>query len=342
MEVSAASRGIRRLLLQRLLWLIPTLFGIVLLTFLISHVIPSDPAAVVAGDTATPQQIAALRVRLGLDQPLTLQFAHYLGALLSGDLGTSLYTGRPIALDLFARLPTTLELTLYALLIAIAGGIPLGVLAGRWHRTIIDHAIRVVTVAGFATASFWLALMLQLLFAMNLEWLPLAGRANGMAPGAPTGLITVDAILAGNGAAFFDGLRHLVLPATALALPIMATLVRFARSGILDALGSPALTYQRAMGVPARVSVWRYALRHALVAVVTQAGLSFGVLLAGSVVIETIFDFPGVGNYAFNSITHSDYPAVLGFVLWSGMVFILINFAIDMLLVLIDPRERAA
>jgi peptide/nickel transport system permease protein len=309
------------LLARRILWLIPTLFGLVLLTFVIAHVIPSDPAGLVAGDTATPAQIAAIRTRLGLDQSLPRQFADYLRALAHGDLGQSLFTGRPITQDLLVRLPITLELTFYAMLLAILGGVPLGVLAGRRHRTMVDHAIRVGTVAGFAIASFWLALMLQLVFAMDLRWLPLSGRSTGGALGL-TGIATLDALLTGQPAAFLDGLRHVALPAIALA--------------------SPALVYQRAMGVPSRVRVWRYAMRHTLIAVVTQAGLSFGVMLAGSVVIETIFDWPGVGNYAYNSITHSDYPAVMGFVLWSGVSFIFVNFAIDQLLAAIDPRARAA
>jgi peptide/nickel transport system permease protein len=329
------------LLARRILWLIPTLFGLVLLTFVIAHVIPSDPAGLVAGDTATPAQIAAIRTRLGLDQSLPRQFADYLRALAHGDLGQSLFTGRPITQDLLVRLPITLELTFYAMLLAILGGVPLGVLAGRRHRTMVDHAIRVGTVAGFAIASFWLALMLQLVFAMDLRWLPLSGRSTGGALGL-TGIATLDALLTGQPAAFLDGLRHVALPAIALALPVMATLVRFARAGILEALASPALVYQRAMGVPSRVRVWRYAMRHTLIAVVTQAGLSFGVMLAGSVVIETIFDWPGVGNYAYNSITHSDYPAVMGFVLWSGVSFMFVNFAIDLLLAAIDPRARAA
>ena len=326
---------------SRLLWLVPTLCGLVLLTFAIAHVIPADPAGLVAGDTATPEQVAKIRHNLGLDRPLGDQLAAYVAELVRGDLGTSLFTNRPIAEDLLNRLPATLELTGYAMLIAVLGGVPLGVVAGYRHGTVLDHLIRVGTVAGFAIASFWLALMLQLLFAMQLRWLPLAGRGGSGALVGPTGLRTVDTLLCGDLAGCVDALAHLALPALALALPIMATLVRFARAGMLDVLGGPSFAYQRAMGLPVRISLWRYALRHALVAVVTQAGLSFGVMLAGSVVIETIFDWPGVGNYAYESITHSDYPAVMGFVLWSGVAFIVINFVIDVLLTLIDPRERA-
>jgi peptide/nickel transport system permease protein len=306
------------LTIRRGLWLIPTLIGLMVLTFVIAHVIPADPAGLVAGDTATPQQVAAVRHDLGLDQPIWRQFLDYAGAMLRGDLGTSLYTRRPIAQDLLARLPATLELTLFALVIAVMGGVPLGVVAGYRHGSVTDHAIRIGTVACFAVASFWLALMLQLLFAMQLRWLPLAGLPAGGSLG--------------------DLLTHVTLPAVALALPIMATLVRFARAGMLDVLGGPSFSYQRAMGVPGRVTLWRYALRHALVAVVTQAGLSFGALLAGSVVIETIFNWPGVGSYAYGSIIHADYPAVMGFVLWSGVAFVLVNFVIDVLLALIDPR----
>ena len=228
---------------------------------------------------------------------------------------------------MLARLLPTLEITLYAMALATFVGVPLGVLAARRHRSMLDHLIRIASIAGLAVASFWLALMLQLVFAMDLGWLPLAGRppATGSA----------------SGYALLAGMRYATLPAVSLALPIMATLVRFARSGMLEALNRPSLAYQRAMGVPTRVSVWRYALRHALLAVATQAGLSFGVLLAGSVVIETIFDWPGVGNYAYQSITHSDYPAIMGFVLWSGVAFVLVNCVLDLALAAIDPRERA-
>lgn len=310
------------LAMRRAAWLLPTLAGLLFLTFFIAHVIPADPAGVVAGDTATPQQVAKLRHDLGLDRPLTEQFILYAGQVLHGDLGTSLYTRRPITEDLASRLPATLSLTAAALAIAIIGGVPLGVLAGSRPRGVLDHLIRALTVACFALPGFWLALLLQLLFAMQLRWLPLAGLPD-------QGSVA-------------DVVSHVTLPAITLGLPILATLVRFARAGMLEALTSPSVRYQRAMGLPTRLIVWRYGLRHTLVAVVAQAGLAFGATLAGSVVVETIFAWPGVGKYAYDSIVHADYPAVMGFVLWSGVAFVLINFVTDVLLALIDPRERSA
>lgn len=327
------------LVFGRLLWLAPTLLGLVALTFVIARVIPADPAALAAGDAASAAQVETVRQRLGLDRSLAAQFVSYLGDVLSGRLGTSLYTQRDISADLLRRLPATLELSLAAMLFAVLAGVPLGVLAGRYSNTMIDHVLRLVTVAGFAVAGFWLALMLQLLFSMELGILPLSGRVDGFPPSGVTGLLTVDALIAGEPEKFVEALRHLALPALALGLPVMATLVRFARSGIIEVRASPQIAYQRAMGVCERVSLWRYALRHALVAVVTQIGLAFGIMLSGSVVIETIFNWPGVGNYAYNSILQSDYPAIMGFTLWAGVSFILVNLIVDALVVAIDPRE---
>lgn len=323
----------------RLLWLAPTLLGLVALTFAIARVIPADPAALAAGEAASAAQVEIVRQRLGLDQPIAQQFLQYLGNVVTGELGTSLFTQRDISEDLWRRLPATLELSLAAMLFAVLVGVPLGVVAGRYSNTILDHVVRFVTVAGFAVAGFWLALMLQLLFSMKLGVLPLSGRVDGFPPSGATGLLTVDALLAGRPDKFVEAMRHLALPALALGLPVMATLVRFARSGIIEVRASPQLAYQRAMGVPGRVSLWRYALRHALVAVVTQIGLAFGIMLSGSVVIETIFNWPGVGNYAFNSILQSDYPAIMGFTLWAGVSFVVVNLFVDALVVAIDPRE---
>ena len=328
------------LVLRRLAWFVPTLVGLLAVTFVVSRVVPADPVALVAGDTATPAQVEALRRQLGLDRSLPVQFVTYVGGLLRGDMGTSLFTTRPIVEDLASRLPATIELTLAAMVVSVAVGIPLGVVSALWRNSVLDHVVRVVTVSGLAIASFWLGIMLQLLFAMRLGWAPLNGRLRGFPPQGVTGLFLIDAPLAGDWAAFGNALAHLALPAATLAFPALATLVRFTRAGVLDVMQSNFVLYERAMGLPPSVIVWKYILRSALTSTVTQIGLLFGILLAGAVVTETVFDWPGIGTYAVNSIIRSDYNGVMGFTVWAGAIFIVVNLVVDIALTFIDPRER--
>jgi len=330
------------LLARRLAWFLPTVLGLLAVTFVISRVIPADPVALVAGETATPAQVAALRRQLGFDRPLPVQFAAYVGRLARGDMGTSLYTTRPIVEDLAHRLPATIELTLAAMIVSIAVGIPLGVVSALWRNSPLDHALRILTVSGLAIASFWLGIMLQLLFAMRLGWTPLNGRLQGFPPPGATGLYTLDAALAGDWATLGAALSHLALPTATLAFPALATLVRFTRAGVLDVMQSNFVLYQRAMGLPRSVIVWKYILRSALTSTVTQIGLLFGILLAGAVVTEAVFDWPGIGTYAVNAIIRSDYNAVMGFTVWAGVIFMAVNLLVDVAHGLIDPRERSA
>jgi peptide/nickel transport system permease protein len=330
------------IVMRRLAWFVPTLLGLLVVTFVISRIIPADPVGLIAGETATPAQIDALRKQLGFDRPLPVQFASYVARLARGDMGTSLYTTRPIVEDLAHRLPATIELTLAAMAVSIAIGIPLGVVSAIWRNSVVDHALRVVTVSGLAIASFWLGIMLQLLFAMRLGWLPLNGRLQGFPPRGVTGLFVVDAALAGDGGALLGALSHLALPAATLAFPALATLVRFTRAGVLDVMQSNFVLYQQAMGLPRSVIVWKYILRSALTSTVTQIGLLFGILLAGAVVTEAVFDWPGIGTYAVNAIIRSDYNAVMGFTVWAGAIFIVVNLLVDVTHTLVDPRERAS
>jgi peptide/nickel transport system permease protein len=329
------------LLLRRLAWFVPTLLGLLAVTFVISRVIPADPVALVAGETATPAQVEALRHQLGFDRSLPVQFVSYVGRLLRADMGTSLYTTRPIAEDLAARLPATIELTVVAMLVSIVAGIPLGVVSALWRNSLLDHAVRVMTVSGLAIASFWLGIMLQLLFAMRLGWTPLNGRIQGFPPRGVTGLYLVDALLTSDRVAFMAAVGHLALPAATLAFPALATLVRFTRAGVLEVMQSNFVLYARAMGMPRSVIVWKYILRSALTSTVTQIGLLFGILLAGAVVTETVFDWPGIGTYAVNSIIRSDYNGVMGFTVWAGTIFLIVNLLVDIVHTLVDPRERA-
>ena len=324
----------------RILWVPPTLLGLTLIVFAISHVVPSDPARVMAGENAPPEQVEALRHQYGLDLPLPRQFARYVGDVVQGNMGTSLFTQRPVAEDLWARLPATFELALSAITIAVAVGVPLGVVAALRRNSLLDHLVRVLTVSGLAIAAFWLAILLQLLFSMWLGVTPVQGRINGWGPDPITGFYTVDALLRGDWETLGEALRYLALPTLTLALQAMATIVRFTRAGVLNVMSSNFVFYQAAMGIPRRRVVWKYILRSALIGTLTQIGLIFGTLIANAVVVEAVFNWPGLGSYAVNSILNSDYNAIMSFTLFIGVVFIVVNLAVDIAQAVLDPRGR--
>lgn len=327
------------LVLNRCLWFLPTVLGLMVITFIISHVIPADPIAAAAGENATAEQIVALRAKFGLDQPVHVQLYRYILLVLQGDFGISLYTQRPIVEDIATRLPATLELTFVAVLISAAVGIPLGVLSAIHRNSPLDHALRLVTVSGLAIAAFWLAILFQLLFAMRLGWTPLQGRVDGWGPDPVTGFFLVDSLLMGDLEIFRDVVAHMILPAATLAFPAMATIVRFTRAGVLEAINSSYVMYEEAMGFPRRIIVWKYVLRNALIGTVTQIGLIFGILIANGVVVEAVFDWPGLGLYAVSSILQSDYNGIMAFTIIAGVIFIVVNLLVDIAHALIDPRE---
>lgn len=326
------------LILRRLVWFGPTLFGLVLIVFAISHVVPTDPVRILAGENATQQQVEALRAQLGYDKPLATQFLRYVGDVLSGDLGKSLYTQRPISEDLKSRLPATMELTFVAVALATLIGVPLGVVSALKRNSLLDNALRLLTIAGLAVASFWLAMELQFLFAMKLDIAPLNGRIDGFGPEPITGLLILDSAMTGDFESLRGALRHIALPAITLALPAAATILRFTRAGVLEVVNSNFVLYERAMGLPRRLIIWKYILRNAMISTVTQIGLIFGVLLSGAVVVEAVYDWPGLGTYAVNSILQSDHKAIMGFTLLVGAIFVTINLIVDVLHSVIDPR----
>lgn len=327
------------LILNRFFWFFPTVLGLMVLTFTISHIIPADPVAFVAGDNATNEQIEALRTELGLDQPMHVQLYRYIADVLQGEFGKSLYTQRPIADDLAGRVPATLELTFVAVLLSAVIGIPLGVISAVNRNSMLDHALRIFTVSGLAIAAFWLAILLQLLFAMELGWTPLQGRVDGWGPDEITGFYLLDSLITGDFEVFWSAVAHMILPAITLAFPAMATIVRFTRAGVLEAINSNYVMYEEAMGFPRRVIVWKYVLRNALIGTVTQIGLIFGILIANAVVVEAVFDWPGLGLYAVQSILQSDYNAIMGFTVVAGVIFIIVNLIVDIAHGFIDPRE---
>jgi peptide/nickel transport system permease protein len=329
-----------RFFLRRILLMIPALLGLLVLTFVLVRIVPNDPSAALAGENATPEQIEQIRKQYGFDRPLHVQFFVYLRQIAQGDLGTSMYTRRPVVLDIGQRLPATLELIFAALLLGAGIGIPLGVLAAVRHNGTLDHVLRFITVGGLALASFWLAIMFQLLFSMELGWLPLRGRLGIITDVPPgyTGFYLIDSLLAGRLDIFWDALRHIALPAITLSLGGMATITRFTRSGVLDTLQRDFVLYEKAVGYRRWRIIGVYVLRNSLVATVTQLGLLFGALISGSVVVEAIFDWPGIGTYLVQAIFTADYKAILAVTLLIGVVYAIVNILVDLVHALIDPR----
>lgn len=329
-----------KFVIKRALLALPSLFGLLIITFVMIRVVPADPAAALAGDNATPDQIARIRQQYGFDQPVTIQFWRYLSDVARLDLGDSQYSARPVVTDIAQRLPATLELTFASLILATLLGIPLGVVAAIHHNRWPDFLLRILSIAGVALATFWVAIMLQLLFAMQLDWLPLRGRiADGLTPPiGPTGFLVLNSMLAGRFDVARDALAHLVLPAFTLSLGGIATITRFTRAGMLDTLQRDFVTYGRAIGYPRRRLIWIYVLRNSVVASVTQIGLLFGGLMAGAVVVELIFDWPGIGNYTVQAILTADYKAMLAVTLMVGVIYAVVNILTDIAHGLIDPR----
>lgn len=329
-----------RFVLRRILFMIPVLFGLLLLTFMMMQLIPTDPAAALAGDNATVEQIEQIRQQYGYNDPVMLQFWHYLQNVVVGDFGVSAYSHRPIGADIAQRLPATIELTFTALLIAGVGGVILGTLAAVWRNSPFDHLVRVFSVAGLAMAAFWFAIILQLMFSMQLDWLPLRGRLPvGMAaPPHVTGLYLIDSLVTLHFSTFWPALSHLILPAVTLAFGGLATIARFTRSAIVETMQRDFVSYEQAVGFPRWRIVLPYVLRNSLVTPVTQVGLLFGSTISGAVVVESIFDWPGLGSYLVQAIFAADYRAILAVTLVIGIIYALVNIAVDLAHSWIDPR----
>jgi peptide/nickel transport system permease protein len=328
---------------SRLVWLVPVIFGITLLTFLISHVVPADPVSFVAGEKARPEQIEQLRKQYGLDKPLAVQYMHYLGGLLQGNFGRSLLSRRTVVEDLAQYLPATVELALVAMLLIVILGVPLGVLSAVWQDTWFDHLSRVLTMVGISLPVFWLGLLFQLLFYRLLQMLPIAARLDDLLtpPGRITGLYTIDALLAGQPAVFFDALKHLILPAITLCSASLATVSRQVRSAMLEVLRQQYITTARAKGLYDRIVIGRHALRNALIPTITIIALQTGALLSGAVLTETVFSWPGMGLYALRSVLALDYQPVMSIALVIALIYTLLNLAADILYVWVDPRVQA-
>jgi len=335
------SFGTPRLILRRTLAALPNLLGVIVITFVLTRALPGDPAAYFAGGAATQEAIDQIRRQLGLDRSWPEQFLLYVQGLMQGDLGVSLTTGQPVLQELLTRLPASLELVLIALVLACAVAIPLGVMAATHPGSWIDQLCRVVTTMGVSLPTFFTGLLLAYVFYFLLGWAPAPlGRLDAMfsPPPAVTGFYLLDAALAGDAALWWVSFKQLILPTLTMAIFVLAPIARMTRGSMLQVLSSDFVRTARASGLSATTVRVRYALRNALLPVVTTLGMVFGFMLGSSVVVEKVFGWPGVGSYAIDALTASDYAPVQGFVLAMGVLFVALNLFVDVLYTLIDPR----
>jgi peptide/nickel transport system permease protein len=303
--------------------------------------IPGDPAQIILGQQATQEQVQQLRAHMGLDKPVFVQYGLFLRDAITGDLGNSIATGQPVTTELLVRFPATLELTAFAMLVAVLVGVPVGVISAVKQYSILDKITSVLALTGISMPIFWLAMILIVIFGVKLQLLPFPGRlSSGVGIQAFTGLVLVDSLLSGNFAGFWDGLKHLIMPALALGTIPMAVITRMTRSSMLEVMGEDYVRTARAKGVvPWRV-VFKHALRNAMLPTVTVIGLQVGLLMGGAIVTETIFSWPGIGQITYESVSRRDYAMIQGVVLYGALLFVLVNLVVDILYAVLDPRVR--
>jgi len=331
------------MILKRLLMAIPSLIGVVVVTFLLTRALPGDPAAYFAGPAATPQAIQEIRVKLGLDKPLVVQFGHYVTDLARGNLGTSLTTGQPVASELRSRLPASAELTLLGLIVSIVIAVPLGILAATKPNSLVDHACRVISTAGVSLPVFFTGLILVYGFYYQLGWAPAPlGRLDVFYTEPPhvTGFYLVDSLIARDPDTFMAALKQLILPALTLGIFSLAPIARMTRASMLSVLSSDFVRTARASGLSTYTVIITYAFRNAMLPVITTLGMVFSFLLGANVLVEKVFAWPGIGSYAVEALLASDFAPVQGFVLTMAVMYVMLNLGIDVLYGLIDPRVR--
>jgi peptide/nickel transport system permease protein len=302
-----------RFLARRLVLTVPVLLGVATLVFSLIHFIPGDPALAMLGETASPEDVAELRTRLGLDRPLVEQYGSFLGGVLQGDLGTSLRTSQPVSQAILERLPATIELAAAAMIVAILISIPLGIAAAVWRGTSIDHGAMTLALLGISIPNFWLGPLLAIVFAVELGWLPVSGRGT---------------------------IGHLILPAISLGAALAAILARMTRATLLEELREQYVQAARARGASRTRAVIRHAFRNSLIPIVTLLGLQFGAVLTGAVITETIFAWPGIGRLLIQSIGFRDYPIVQGAILFIAVTYVGVNLLTDLVYGVLDPRIR--
>jgi ABC-type dipeptide/oligopeptide/nickel transport system permease component len=331
------------IIVKRAATVIPTLIGVIVVTFLLTRVLPGDPAVYFAGPAATPQSIADIRKSLGLDQPLPEQFLHYVDDLAHGNLGNSLATGRPVLAEITSRLPASAELTLFGLVLAMAIAIPLGILAAVKQGSWIDHTCRIVATAGVSLPVFFTGLLLVYVFYFRLGWAPAPlGRLDVFydAPPNVTGFYLIDSLIAGNFELFRASFSQLILPGVTLAIFSLAPIARMTRAAMLAVLASDYIRTARASGLSPYTVVVTYAFRNAMLPVITTLGMVFSFLLGANVLVEKVFAWPGIGSFAVEALIASDYAPVQGFVLTMAVMYVALNLLIDILYGIVDPRVR--
>ncbi len=330
--------------IRRTLLTIPVLFGLTIVVFAIARLLPGDPVALAAGPNATPAEIAAYGREFGLDRPIVAQYWSYFTGLLRGDFGVSIFTRRPVGEDLVVFLPATLELVFAAMILAVLVGVPSGLAAAVWRDRWPDYVSRVVALGAISMPRFFLGLLLQLSLAMWLGWLPLGGRfpITEDAPTFVTGFLTIDALIARDPHAFWVACQHLLMPAVAMSLSPLATIMRMMRASTLEVLTQDYVMTERALGLPERLIIRKYVARNAFSATLTVIGLYFGWLLGGTVLVETVFDWPGLGLYATKAVVTQDFMPVIGVTLVIGALFVAANLVVDVLQGIVNPKVRLA
>jgi peptide/nickel transport system permease protein len=327
-------------IVQRFMWMLVSLIGISLITFIVSHMVPADPIRAVAGMEAKGEQVEELRRRYGLDRPLHEQYLRWVANLAHGDLGLSIRTSQPVTEDLARYAPATAELALAAMFLVVVVGLPLGVISALNKDGILDHLSRIIALSGVSMPIFWVSLILQIVFFARLGVLPADGRIDIMIDSPPqvTGLYTVDSLLAGDITAFKSAVLHLILPSVNLAFGSLAVLTRMVRSSMLDVLGQDYVRTARAKGLRERKVVLWHALRNALIPTTTTMALQMGALMGGVFLVELMFSWPGLGFYAMRSITLIDFPSIMGVAILMTTVYAFFNLLADLLYGFLDPR----
>jgi ABC-type dipeptide/oligopeptide/nickel transport system permease component len=331
------------MILKRLMMAIPSLIGVVIVTFLLTRALPGDPAAYFAGPAATKEAIEQVRVQLGLDKPLYIQFGLYVRDLARGDLGNSLTTGQPVGHEIKTRLPASAELTLLGLIVSMVIAVPLGIMAATRPNSLIDHFCRVISTAGVSLPVFFTGLILVYVFYYLLGWAPAPlGRLDVFFSPPPnvTGFYLIDSLLAGNGELFMASLKQLILPALTLGIFSLAPIARMTRASMLAVLSSDFVRTARASGLTPFTVIVTYAFRNAMIPVITTLGMVFSFLLGANVLVEKVFAWPGIGSFAVEALIASDFAPLQGFVLTMAVMYVALNLVIDILYGLIDPRVR--
>jgi peptide/nickel transport system permease protein len=329
-------------LFKRIVMMGVTIFGLSLIVFAISRVAPGDPAKLAAGPDATEEMVEVIRREFGLDKPLPFQYILYMKGLLRGDFGKSIRTHRRVWDDIKSYLPASLELVFVSIGFSILVGVLFGVLSSVYRDTWIDHGARFFSVAGVAVPMFWMGIMLQILLAAKFHLLPLGGRLDTMVvpPSPITRFFLIDSLLTADWKAFWNAGSHIILPAFVLSFPALASITRINRAEMIEVLHKDFILNEKAQGISNRLIVWKYTLKNALIPTLTMIGLRYGWMLGGTVLVETVFDWPGIGHYAVSAAVYSDFQAVMGVTIVLGLNFMIANLLVDLGYGMLDPRVR--